>query len=144
MNISQKPRMGTGLVDWTGKFTTPVKDQVKVLIFIAKFSLLIPLYSQGYCGSCWAFSATEQIESDAMRTLGATYLLSTEQITQCTKSGFGCDGGWTEAAYSYVHNAGGIETEENYPYTSNYGITGACKAISNKFVITVTGFQALT
>jgi C1A family cysteine protease len=69
-----------GLIDWTGKFTTPVKDQ-------------------GYCGSCWAFSATEQLESDAMRTLGASYVLSPEQITQCATKAYGCDGGWTGVAY---------------------------------------------
>jgi C1A family cysteine protease len=112
------------LVDWTGKLTTAVKDQ-------------------GYCGSCWAFSATEQIESDAIRTLGKTYLLSAEQITQCDKTSYGCNGGWTENAYTYVKNAGGIETEANYPYTSYQGVTGTCKSDSSKFVVKVTGYKTL-
>ena len=75
--IKGEPSATLGLVDWSGKYTTPVKDQ-------------------GYCGSCWAFSATEQIESDAIRTLGVTYVLSPEQITQCDTTSYGCNGGWTE------------------------------------------------
>lgn len=68
------------LVDWTDIYTTPVRDQ-------------------GYCGSCWAFSATEQIESDAMRQLGASYVLSVEQLVDCTPL-CGCMGGETETAYN--------------------------------------------
>jgi C1A family cysteine protease len=117
--------MSSGLVDWSGKLTTPVKDQ-------------------GYCGSCWAFSATEQIESDAIRTLGVTYLLSPEQITQCDKTSSGCNGGWSENAYNYVKSAGGLETEANYPYTSYNGKTGTCSAVSSKFVVTVTGYKTLS
>ena len=114
-----------GLIDWTGKFTTPVKDQ-------------------GYCGSCWAFSATEQLESDAMRTLGASYVLSPEQITQCATKAYGCNGGWTEVAYAYVKSAGGIETDANYPYTSYNGVTGTCKATASKYVLTVTSYSTLS
>ena len=73
----------------TGTYTTPVKDQ-------------------GYCGSCWAFSATEQIESDCMRVSGETPILSPEQITQCDSTSYGCNGGWTENAYDYVQSAGGM------------------------------------
>jgi len=123
--IVGSPDASTGLIDWTGKFTTPVKDQ-------------------GYCGSCWAFSATEQIESDAIRTLGATYLLSPEQITQCDTTSYGCSGGWSEHAYDYVKKAGGIETEANYPYTSYQGVTGKCSATASKFVVGVNSYSTIS
>jgi len=114
-----------GLVDWTGVYTTPVKNQ-------------------GYCGSCWAFSATEQIESDSMRTLGTSYILSPEQITQCATKAYGCNGGWTEVAYGYVKSAGGIVTEENYPYTSYLGKTGTCQVNTANAVITVSGYTTIS
>jgi C1A family cysteine protease len=113
------------LVDWTGVYTTPVKNQ-------------------GYCGSCWAFSATEQIESDSMRTLKTSYILSPEQITQCDTTSYGCNGGWTEHAYNYVNRAGGIETEADYPYTSYYGTTGTCTYTKSKSVITVSAYKTIS
>lgn len=118
VTISTPPSTTAGLVDWTGVYTTPVKDQ-------------------GYCGSCWAFSATEQLESDSMRTLGTSYVLSAEQITQCADFAYGCGGGWTEVAYGYVASAGGIEQDSDYPYTSYYGTTGTCKADTSDMVIGV-------
>lgn len=123
---SIKPQVAqTGSVDWSGVLTTPVKDQ-------------------GYCGSCWAFSATEQIESDSMRTLGTDYILSPEQITQCDTKAFGCGGGWTESAYAYVKKAGGIETDSAYPYTSYQGVTGSCHSSASDFVIKVSGFTSIS
>jgi len=108
---NQEPVATMGLVDWTGKKTTAVKDQ-------------------GYCGSCWAFSATEQIESDAIRLLGLTYTLSPAQLTQCDTRSSGCNGGWPLWAMNYVRTAGGIETLANYPYSSTIysGKTGTCAA----------------
>jgi len=110
--------------DWTGIYTTPVKNQ-------------------GYCGSCWAFSATEQIESDTMRTLNTTFILSPEQIVQCDRTSAGCNGGWTESAYNYVKKAGGITQDSDYPYTSYLGTTGSCKATIPTQVVTVTGFTTI-
>lgn len=111
--------------DWTGVLTTPVKDQ-------------------GYCGSCWAFSATEQIESDSMRVLGTSYILSPEQITQCDKTSYGCNGGWTEHAYKYVKSAGGIEQNSDYPYTSYQGVTGSCHVDASKEVISINGYTTIS
>jgi len=123
--ITKPPSTTTGLVDWSGTLTTPVKDQ-------------------GYCGSCWAFSATEQIESDSMRTMGTSYLLSPEQITQCASAAYGCGGGWTEVAYGYVKSAGGISQDSDYPYTSYQGVTGTCHADSSDFVISVSGYETIS
>jgi len=123
--VKEPPKANAGLVDWSGIFTTPIKNQ-------------------GYCGSCWAFSAAEQIESDAIRTLGVSYLLSPEQITQCDRTSFGCGGGWTEHAYNYVNRAGGITTEAIYPYTSSDGTTGTCHDNSAQAVITVSGYSTIS
>jgi C1A family cysteine protease len=119
------PNPALGEVNWAGKYTTPVKDQ-------------------GYCGSCWAFSATEQIESDSMRTLGTNFILSPEQITQCDKTSYGCSGGWTEHAYNYVNRAGGLETNSNYPYTSADGTTGSCHSEADKFVVKVKSYTTIS
>ena len=121
-----KPYTGSeSLVDWTGVYTTPVKDQ-------------------GYCGSCWAFAASEQIESDAMRTLGVTFELSPQQLVECDRSSMGCNGGLQERAYSYVQRAGGIEQETDYPYTSGAdGSEGTCSSDKSKFVLTVSDYTTI-
>ena len=65
----------TKVKDWTGVLTTPMRDQ-------------------GQCGSCWAFSAVMQIESDAIRLLGwpadSTGWLSAQQVTSCSTAGTKC------------------------------------------------------
>jgi len=87
-----------------------------------------PIYNQGQCGSCWAFSATEQIETMYyLGGVGALTKLSMQQIVSCDNTCAGCNGGQPYLAYKYVQNAGGIETYADYPYTSGNGVTGQCK-----------------
>lgn len=114
-------------INWADVYTTPVKDQ-------------------GYCGSCWAFSATEQIESDAIRLglLTTSDTLSPEQIVQCDSVDDGCDGGNTATAFEYVRTAGGIESDAQYPYTSYYDVTGTCSANSDDYVVTVDEYYLIT
>jgi len=89
--------------DWSSKGgVTPVKDQ-------------------GQCGSCWAFSATETIESFHIIAGKSMTILSPQQIVDCDTDCYGCNGGWTQNAFNYVHNAGGIDTLASYPYTAQDG-----------------------
>jgi len=86
--------------DWTGTATTPVKDQ-------------------GSCGSCWAFSATEQIESDFILQKGVKLVLAPQELVDCTQHGqerYGCGGGAPSAAYRVIKSLGGMELERTYPY----------------------------
>jgi cathepsin F len=116
-------------VDWTGIYTTAVKDQ-------------------GYCGSCWAFSATSQIESDAIRAgiLTTSDALSPQQIVSCDEVDYGCDGGNTETAYMYVKTNGGLVSSTEYPYTSYWGKTGSCSSTDSateNSMVTLSTFYTL-
>jgi C1A family cysteine protease len=106
--------------------------------------VVTPVKNQGQCGSCWAFSATAAIESyGALSGKYKLEVLSPQQINSCDKVDQGCNGGNTETAYQYVVQAGGIETEASYPYTSGTGITGFCKFSASKIAVSITGYTGV-
>jgi len=83
-----------------------------------------PVYNQGQCGSCWAFSATEQIESMAWLSNSSQAIrqLSMQQIVDCDHGqDEGCNGGDTTTAYQYVMKQGGLDWLKDYPYTAEDG-----------------------
>jgi cathepsin F len=105
-------------------------------------AVLTPVKDQGQCGSCWAFSATEQIETDAAMNTGKLMSLSPQQITSCDKTDAGCNGGNTETAYAYVKKAGGLEPAADYPYKSGRtGKTGKCEADKAEEAVSITGYK---
>jgi len=134
-----QPRLGVpNAVDWRTKgVVTPVKNQ-------------------GQCGSCWAFSTVEEIETDWIMAGNSMIELSPEQIVQCDTVDQGCNGGDTVTAYQYVEKAG-LETEAAYPYTSGLSATagsgsgstpgsgssgsGTCEYNAADVAVNITGFS---
>jgi len=79
---------------------------------------------QGQCGSCWAFSVTENIESMwilAGKGTNTSVMLAPQQIVDCDDWDLGCNGGNPPEAYDYVIGTGGQEDEPDYPYTAQDG-----------------------
>jgi len=114
-------------VDWRGKLLTPVKNQ-------------------GGCGSCWAFSATETLESSIAKATGKLLVLAPQQIVSCTPDPNecggkgGCDGATQQLGFNYTISAG-ISTESSYPYA---GVTGTCDQSKIKPVAGITGYVTVS
>jgi len=81
---------------------------------------------QGQCGSCWAFSAVEETESMWILKGKSKVELSVQQVVSCDTLDGGCNGGDTPTAYAYIKSAGGLESEDDYPYQSGGGDNGTC------------------
>jgi len=101
-------------------------------------AVVTPIKNQEQCGSCWAFSATEQIETMTAIAGHPLVSLAPQQIVDCDKTCDGCNGGWTYLAYKYVETAGGLEPEADYPYT---GVNGKCNFNSADVSSTVSNWQ---
>jgi cathepsin L len=90
-------------LDWRTKgAVTEVKDQLA-------------------CGSCYAFSGVGAIEGQHFLKTGKLISLSEQQIVDCSQDfqDNGCDGGFMESVYKYVAQAGGLDTEDTYPYDAD-------------------------
>jgi len=106
---------------------------------------------QGACGSCWAFAATEQIESYTAIASGELEELSTQQMTSCAPNPLscggdgGCSGSTPPLGYNYIQLFGHIR-EEDYPYTSGTTMdTGSCEydLASLRPVAAISGYDNL-
>lgn len=117
---------GEELVDWTDIYTTAVKDA-------------------GYCGSDWAFSAVQQIESDAIRQLGlpTTTTLSTQQMVSCDSGNGGCNGGDPIQGYEWTLEAGGLLVDDDYPYSSYTDSSGTCVSWLDDYYMAISAYYSL-
>jgi cathepsin L len=73
--------------------------------------------NQGSCGSCWAFSSLNAMESRNAIKYGTLYDLSEQQYVDCVDKAHGCNGGWMGYAFEYNEDVSQWE-EKDYKYTA--------------------------
>lgn len=88
--------------------------------------VLTRVKNQGSCGSCWAFSTVESIESAVALASGTLLQLSPQQLVDCVVNSKhcggtgGCEGATQSLGFEYVatHGLAGIDA---YPYGGRDG-----------------------
>lgn len=100
--------------------------------------------NQAECGSCWAFSAIETLEShEFLVNKKPLTILSEQELVSCDKTDNGCGGGIMQSAYTWL-STHGVYTEAEYPYTSQTGNSGTCKKISSPTKFSnITGYTMI-
>jgi C1A family cysteine protease len=90
-----------------------------------------PPKDQGICGCCWTFAAAGGIEGAYFKKTGKLIPFSKQQLVECVPGFTGCDGGAAAAGIDYIQTMSrGLATEAAYPYTSQNGNFGSCRASS--------------
>jgi len=89
---------------------------------------LTAVKDQAQCGSCWAFSATETIETAWAMAGNSLTEFSPQDLVSCSTKDAGCNGGMPSNAFDFVKAQGGLPTDASYPYTAGAGDSGTCKS----------------
>ena len=84
-----------------------------------------PTKDQGGCGSCWAFSATESMESAIFMATGQLPVLSPQELVDCIPNpnscgGGGCAGSTEEYGFAWAMIYG-MANDSSYNYTQSTG-----------------------
>jgi len=137
-------KMTTGLIDMPEHVDAPTQVATEDVTLQSSVdwtegSCVTAVKNQEQCGSCYAFSATETVESSYCLhgnngyPTNTLYTLSPQQIVDCSTAygNSGCNGGWYYYAWNYLAQYG-QEQEASYPYT---GREGRCAYSSSRAVV---------
>lgn len=101
-----------------------------------------PIQDQGQCGSCWAFSAVEAIETEYAIKYGHLYKFSEQNLLDCDFFCDGCDGCEMDNAFEFILEGqdGNLTLSDKYPY---YPFPQKCKYDPSSTIHVLEGYVDL-
>lgn len=120
------------------------------------------IFEQGECGCCWAISVAQTVGSqyflhskDNNASNKTVQSLSFQQLIccDCGSVDAGCHGGDPHTAYKYIINAGGLESNTDYPFTDSgpdaqscnlNDKCGQCKFEKKEIDASITSYRNVT
>lgn len=102
-------------------------DNLPAEFDLRDLNVVAPVRDQGQCGSCWAFSQTQSLESATVANGGPSLDLSEQELVSCDTANEGCNGGNLNGFGYQIKN--GQSLLKDYPYTSGAaGDSGTCQS----------------
>eukprot|EP00877_Chromochloris_zofingiensis_P008580 jgi/Chrzof1/3976/Cz13g15200.t1 len=122
------------------KYANLSADNLPQLVDWRQSNAVAEVKNQMNCGSCWAFSTTGAVEGINAIVTNDLVSLSEQELVDCdTTKDKGCSGGLMDFAFDFIHENGGIDTEDDYPYTAQ---DGSCQEKKrNRRVVTIDGYE---
>jgi KDEL-tailed cysteine endopeptidase len=105
-----------------------------------KHNAVTDVKNQFFCGACWAFATTGAVEGINAITTGQLDNLSEQELVDCdTSKDHGCHGGLMDYAFEFIQKNGGINTEDDYPYTGEEAVCDTARL--DRRVVTIDGYH---
>jgi len=137
----------------------PKMDKLPDSIDWREKNVVTPVRDQGGCGSCWAFAASETLESHLALATGKLKSLSPQHFVSCVQNPQhcggtgGCGGATPELAYEQVA-VKGVALEADFPYRARNTpcrggfnpaakITGYVKLAENNYTALITALATV-
>lgn len=129
LNLRDLDEEGTNCKSFEAVLSAPENEHVLNLLPESvdwrEENVVTPVKNQESCGSCWTFSSTGAMEGAYAVYSGKLESFSEQQLLDCVKKDFGCQGGEMIDAFEYV-SQNPVCTEQQDPYKARDGYCKTC------------------